>query len=399
MIQSLAIFSTALLASGLLVRLALADLPIQSQARIIALLSILVVLTSAYATYISKHWTPYRAVQFYGQRILNKVLALGLGWLAVVCFAALGTRINIAPSTIFFDDFFWCSPALLVLLPAYVMLAERVSTVAEDAHSSFGAFVRRRGPWISAEHKTLILGWLVKAFFLPLMYGGLVLTISELLELGVLPNPNNWVKWFALVGLSIDLVVATTGYLSTSRIFNAEIRSVDETLAGWASCLVCYAPFIYYVHIVTAQRDAIVWNDWLQPEQPLYWIWASLLVCSWGVYWLSSIALGLRFSNLTYRGLVERGPYKYLKHPAYVSKNIYWWLYTVPLVGVHSATDVAANLGGMSALSLIYYFRAKTEERHLMRYAEYAEYAARIEQRSIRARLQHWYGRFSRASS
>lgn len=250
----------------------------------------------------------------------------------------------------------------------------------------------------SAEHKTLVLGWLVKAFFLPLMYGALVVTVHEVLEVGLLPRFDNWIQWFVLVGLSIDLTVAATGYLSTSKIFGAEIRSVDETWTGWASCLVCYAPFLYYLQIVTAHRDTILWNDWLQPEQPLYWIWATLLVCSWGIYWLSSIAFGLRFSNLTYRGLIDRGPYRYLKHPAYVSKNIYWWLYTVPLVGVHSAGDIAANLGGMSAISLIYYLRAKTEERHLMRYPEYAEYAARIEQRSIRAKLQQWFARSRTAS-
>lgn len=358
MIRSLAIFSSAPLVSGLFVRLALPDIAIHSQARIIVLLSLLFVLTRACVAQIGRD-TRATTVQFDGQRVLNKVLALGLGWLAVLGFAALGTRLNILASTVFFEDFIWCTPALPVLLPAYVMLTERTNAVAQDAHASFGAFVRRRGPWIPAEHKTLVLGWLVKAFFLPLMYGALVVTVQEVLELGLLPRFDNWIRWFVLVGLSIDLTVATTGYLSTSKIFGAEIRSVDETWTGWASCLVCYAPFLYYLQIVTAQRDTILWNDWLQPEQPLYWIWATLLVCSWGIYWLSSIAFGLRFSNLTYRGLIDRGPYRYLKHPAYVSKNIYWWLYTVPLVGVHSAGDIAANLGGMSAISLIYYFRAK----------------------------------------
>lgn len=397
MIRSLAIFSSAPLVSGLFVRLALPDIAIHSQARIIVLLSLLFVLTRACVAQIGRD-TRATTVQFDGQRVLNKVLALGLGWLAVLGFAALGTRLNILASTVFFEDFIWCTPALPVLLPAYVMLTERTNAVAQDAHASFGAFVRRRGPWIPAEHKTLVLGWLVKAFFLPLMYGALVVTVQEVLELGLLPRFDNWIRWFVLVGLSIDLTVATTGYLSTSKIFGAEIRSVDETWTGWASCLVCYAPFLYYLQIVTAQRDTILWNDWLQPEQPLYWIWATLLVCSWGIYWLSSIAFGLRFSNLTYRGLIDRGPYRYLKHPAYVSKNIYWWLYTVPLVGVHSAGDIAANLGGMSAISLIYYLRAKTEERHLMRYPEYAEYAARIEQRSIRAKLQQWFARSRTAS-
>ena len=31
-----------------------------------------------------------------------------------------------------------------------------------------------------------------------------------------------------------------------------------------------------------------------------------------------------RFSNLTHRGIITSGPYRFTKHPSYVSKNIAW---------------------------------------------------------------------------
>lgn len=320
-------------------------------------------------------------------RLANKTLALFVGWLIVLLVATLGSSLNIAASRVFLDDAALIVPFLPLLIPLYIVVSEKLLGSAEDSHSSIGAWLRRRGKWEIA-HKTVILGWLVKAFFLPLMYGNLVLAIQQLLSADFSREPSTWIAWFFLFGVSVDLLVATIGYLSTGKLFGAEIRSVDDSWKAWVVCLVCYAPFFQYVKLVTEQRDALIWSDWLRPDEAWYWIWAALLFCSWSTYWLSSIAFGNRFSNLTYRGLIDRGPYQYLKHPAYLSKNIYWWLHTVPFFGVLSSTDLAANVAGLSAVSLIYYARAKTEERHLLQFPEYATYARRLNERSLSRRLR-----------
>lgn len=398
MFGSLFLFLGGLIAAALLVHAAGFRLGDSAHARAIVLLAIFLVLTAAVVREIRANNAKSTNHRFSFERLLNKSLALATGWLLVFAAAALGSSLNLAPSIVFLEDLLPLSASLPLLIPAYVLFCERFTADPEDAHASFGAFLRRKGAWTKDPHATLSLGWLVKAFFLPLMYGNLVIAIDQLLATGITRNPGTWVVWFAAFGLSVDLLVATIGYVGTGKLFGAEIRSVDDSWIGWAVCLLCYAPFFQYVKLVTEQRDALTWTDWLKPDEPLYWAWATLLVSSWGVYWLSSIAFGLKFSNLTYRGLVDRGPYKYLKHPAYLSKNIYWWLHTVPFVGVASAGDLAANLAGLSAVSLIYYLRAKTEERHLMRFPEYAEYARRIEQRSVRAKLQQWSGWFSRES-
>ncbi|MEY4765791.1 MAG: hypothetical protein RI907_2464, partial [Pseudomonadota bacterium] len=147
--------------------------------------------------------------------------------------------------------------------------------------------------------------------------------------------------------------------------------------------LCCYPPLNEALHTLTAQRDSLNWNDWLKPGDWLYWPWAVAVASTWLVYWLSTAQFKLGFSNLSWRGLVDTGPYRYTKHPAFIAKNLHWWLATVPFFGVSSAWDVARNILGMSMLSFVYYLRAKTEERYLLINPEYAAYAARIEQSGI----------------
>ncbi len=79
-------------------------------------------------------------------------------------------------------------------------------------------------------------------------------------------------------GLCIDLLVATVGYLSAGTLFGGEIKSVDDSWLGWAACLICYAPFFQHVKAFTEQRDSLIWSDWLQPHDALYWIWGALLL-------------------------------------------------------------------------------------------------------------------------
>ena len=386
MLRSLLIFLSSGCLAISLAQLAESHWLESSGARILTLASLTSVLGIASISALrSKRITA--STGFSADRVFNKSLAIAIGWVLVTFIAHVGVHAGMTAPTIFLGDFLFLIPFLPVLIPAHVLLSERLTGANHDAHSTFGALLRGQGRWNGGEHRTLVLGWLVKAFFIPLMYGNFVMASEQLLALGALPRTDNWIVWFAAFGLAIDLLVATAGYLSTSKIFGAEIRGVDASWISWAACLICYAPFFQYVQLVTEQRDTLIWTDWLQPNEPLYWLWAFFLVTSWGVYWLSSIAFGLRFSNLTYRGLVDKGPYRYFKHPAYLFKNVYWWLFTVPFFGVHSTSDLAANLGGLTVVSLIYFLRAKTEERYLRQFPEYSAYMRRLDAASLASRV------------
>ena len=170
----------------------------------------------------------------------------------------------------------------------------------------------------------------------------------------------------------------------TLRIFNTQIRSSEPTFFGWFVALFCYPPFNSLWHYYLVYNTGIYWMNIFNGNKTLLYIWMFLILSCELIYSLATVALGIRFSNLTYRGLVTSGPYRFTKHPAYVFKNISWWLISMPFL-VFSDNPQLAIRGTIMLLfaNIIYYARAKTEENHLSHYPEYVEYALKMNQKSI----------------
>ena len=177
---------------------------------------------------------------------------------------------------------------------------------------------------------------------------------------------------------TVDLLYAMVGYALTSRLIDAQIRSSEPTLLGWAVTLVCYTPFWGMLRPAYFDYDdADAWGTLLGGHPMLYTVWGSVILALLAVYVLSTIYFGTRFSNLTYRGLLSSGPYRLCKHPAYVCKNLSWWLIAVPVVSSQGWQAAVRNSLRLLLVNLIYFARARTEERHLGRYPEYADERAR----------------------
>ncbi len=72
------------------------------------------------------------------------------------------------------------------------------------------------------------------------------------------------------------------------------------------------------------------------------------------IYAWATLAFGIRFSNLTYRGVLTNGPYRFTRHPAYVSKNLFWWLSVLPfMVSSGSMVAITVDQGdGRSVLTI-----------------------------------------------
>ena len=174
---------------------------------------------------------------------------------------------------------------------------------------------------------------------------------------------------------TIDVSIALIGYTFASRWLNNRTKSVDSTLSGWMIALMCYPPlnavssqFIPYHGLDTYQ---LVTNEYLLA------IILTLLIILYSIYVWATIALGFKFSNLTNRGIVNIGPYKYVRHPAYISKNFAWWV---------DNTFVLTNIWASIALGLwniVYITRALTEERHLKKSQEYKVYSEKVQYRFI----------------
>ena len=192
----------------------------------------------------------------------------------------------------------------------------------------------------------------------------------------------------------IDMTLATVGYILTMKPLDAHIRSANPHASGWAAALICYPPFVLMggggpldYHYATFGDQG--WAHWLGGYPALLWLWAGALVALTGVYAWATMAFGIRFSNLTHRGILTHGPYSWMRHPAYVSKNAFWWLSTLPfLVTTNSLSDAGRNTLILAVVSGIYAWRAVTEERHLRSDEDYRTYAAWIDRNGWFARAR-----------
>lgn len=187
----------------------------------------------------------------------------------------------------------------------------------------------------------------------------------------------------------IDCIIFSIGYCTELVIFKNRIRTVDTSFFGIFVCLMCYPPFnaassqfIEWQHnesnfevITTNANSIIVWA--------LYILSLFLLF----IYTSASIALFTKASNLTNRGTVKIFPYNIIRHPAYVSKVLLWWIGSIAiiseLIDFNGFGSVILYICSALMWTLIYVLRAITEERHLLKDPEYKQYMEKVKYRFI----------------
>jgi hypothetical protein len=201
----------------------------------------------------------------------------------------------------------------------------------------------------------------------------------------------------------IDVQIGTVGYLLTFRPLDAHIRSGNPLLAGWLAALMCYPPFVWGLmgrgDVLGYEVNTGGWGWLLDGHVGIAWVWMAGLVTLTAIYAWATVAFGIRFSNLTYRGVLTNGPYRFSRHPAYLSKNLFWWFTALPMVVTNGSwTDAVRNTVLLGIVSGIYYWRARTEEAHLLaedrKYREYYDWMA--EHGPITAPLRKVFLRFRR---
>jgi protein-S-isoprenylcysteine O-methyltransferase Ste14 len=235
-----------------------------------------------------------------------------------------------------------------------------------------------------------LLGWTIKAFFLPLMtvyLGNELRSLYAALDASNTGSVSTYQVFYHL-SYAIDLLFCVVGYGATIRLFDAGIRSVEPSVAGWLVALVCYQPFYSVIGRFYLQYDdQTFWDNWLQPWPAVQAVWGTLIILLSSIYALCTVAFGLRFSNLTHRGIITGGPYRLSKHPAYLAKNLSWWLISVPFVSELGWAAALRNCCLLALLNLLYFARARTEERHLSHDPTYVAYALWINEHGLLRRL------------
>jgi Isoprenylcysteine carboxyl methyltransferase (ICMT) family len=274
----------------------------------------------------------------------------------------------------------------LVSLP-YIYWVDRRLREPRDALWQMGRLLTLQ--WDDVSGRVIgqhLLGWLVKGYYLPLMFTYFCDNLDKLLhyDLNQLHGFRGVYDWAYFTLYFIDVALVSMTYLMSLKLTDTHIRSTEPSVFGWIAALVCYEPFWSLIGAqYIAYDNGRGWGVWLGGSPGLYALWGSLILLMLVIYVWSTIAFGARFSNLTHRGIITNGPYRYSKHPAYLAKNLSWWLISMPfMLSVSLAQSLRCCLL-LCMLNGIYYLRAKTEERHLSLDPVYQQYARWIELRGL----------------
>jgi len=258
---------------------------------------------------------------------------------------------------------------------------------------------------LSSEERVSLLLLLVKFYFIPMMA---VFALNNFVDIAHYRNifplgiyQENIFRYYYPFLLSliffIDTIYFFIGYIIESRSFNNIVVSVESTTFGWLVALVCYPPFS------NISNDLLGWHsqnfsNFGNISINIFMGGIALFLMS--LYLWATISLGTRASNLTNRGIVSRGAYRFVRHPAYAAKNLTWWIMGIPLIfspeivrAFSDSTFIHFVLNDLPKalipfLSLfvwssIYYLRAITEERHLIKDPSYKLYMEKVRYRFI----------------
>ncbi len=248
------------------------------------------------------------------------------------------------------------------------------------------------------EERLGLLSILLKGFFAPLMVVWLFSHTGNMINHGnqiiaTLQSPEReWLAlfntngyWFLLkLIIFLDVLFFTIGYLIELPSLNNEIKSVDPTIIGWVVALASYPPF----NSLTSTIFGGYTEDFPQFDDPtIHIIMNTVILILMAIFTSASVALNFKASNLTHRGIISHGPYRFVRHPAYVCKNLAWWISIMPAVAIASQTSITSTLiiiGSMVGWSTIYLMRALTEENHLRSVdSVYDQYSKKVKYRFI----------------
>jgi protein-S-isoprenylcysteine O-methyltransferase Ste14 len=285
------------------------------------------------------------------------------------------------------------APYVAVAAPFYFAWMDTHQRETDDAYLLLARLLLRgERPSNWRPLREMLAGWMVKAFFLPLMTVYLSANAAQLnASLSAALNAPFSLATFRFMydlSFAMDLMFGTVGYLCTLRILDSHVRSAEPTTLGWLVALICYQPFWSLISSQYIRYEgSMFWDNWLISMPVLRIVWGSVIVALLLCYACATMSFGLRFSNLTNRGIITSGPYRLTKHPAYIAKNLSYWMVSVPFIEPLGWQVALMHCAALVAVNLLYFVRAKTEEKHLMNDPDYRAYAEWIARNGVFAKI------------
>ena len=276
----------------------------------------------------------------------------------------------------------WIAVYWIVILPAFLIKLwfERWRPFTGTPILIGQALLKRDWKGLVADDVRL---WAVKAFFMP-VYAMWLFGLAtyapgiELTGIGI-------VLFAVSFTYAVDLAMALSGCVFATR---ATLFSTQPRLIGWVVCLICYPPFLAFwdeYHRVGNKQGS--WPS-LMNSEPLAVAGGVLMAGFLILYISATVVFGLRFSNLTNRGVITTGPYRLMKHPAYFAHVANAWVVTFILFPAAGLPVTLHTMLIPVVFTIIYWLRAITEEQHLSENVAYREYSAWIAEHGLFARIK-----------
>jgi protein-S-isoprenylcysteine O-methyltransferase Ste14 len=276
-------------------------------------------------------------------------------------------------------------PVLLVFSIPYFVYVDRRMKDPDDGYLQAGYLFLGKLDRVDARVlKEYFLGWIIKGFFLPLMFVYFERNLEYLSGTATEKIFNSFTEFVGLFGrfaTTVDLAFVSIGYILTFRLTDSHIRSPNPFVYGWVVTLFMYAPFFsLFGNRYLDYKDGSDWADMFGAgNEFLIYVWGTAIILTKVIWAWSNVSFGIRFSNLTHRGIITNGPYRWMRHPSYFFKNVSWWLIAVPFFSTEEPAMALRHSVLFLGINLIYFLRAKAEEAHLSEDPRYVEYAMWIE--------------------
>ncbi|MCF7668409.1 MAG: hypothetical protein K9N48_01370 [Verrucomicrobia bacterium] len=204
-------------------------------------------------------------------------------------------------------------------------------------------------------------------------------------------------RWYLLFVTSIFFVDSTLffiGYHTEMGFLKNKLKYAETNLFRILVCIACYAPFnMVTANILGPSNHDVRILFMGDIAHPITWVLRGLAALFLLTLISASTFLFTKASNLTNRGIVKTGPYAVVRHPGYISKNLFWLMTLIPLFipnpesnnfsWTRYSVQSVSTLFGLLGWGTIYYLRAITEEQFLRRDPEYVEYCRKVKYRFI----------------
>ena len=291
----------------------------------------------------------------------------------------------------YFGPFFHALPLIVAATPIvsalFILASYRAYGPSERGGYQLGLILVGRSSEIDWQLlRDDLLTWLIRGFFLPINFCELVWTIAAIRGHELQLFSGSWIssEYYVLLMIYAVIIAAVTpGYLFGARLLNTETKAISNSWFAWTVTLACYSPFetAFFINLFDynpSSPDPL----WQQPWTVYFHNIPFLLAIAGGLILIFSVIhlwgeaqFGIRSSNLSNRGIITTGIYRFSKHPVYISKCAVWLLIWVPfLSGVNVLDDLRLSVLWICVCG-IYVLRALAEEKLLSADPDYVAYA------------------------